>query len=384
MRIHFLRRIACRRFSTAVEQIPTKHSRNQLPQICSDQEELSALTSEIMEAPLGSLFSYDTEKEVVREDIQAHRLEAWSKADPVVQKVEYLLRGYSAGVEGTIWNRCMDEKPTKNVDIQAMIDLEERLWREGEMYMTLRIERMDELFGTKAAEKEEEDAGGDSMDQADEIGASNDSDDAKLIYGNDFAFPGPTIAMYEAILDSLACEGGSIEASWEAFQKVILRHGVDGDDDYNTNEHTRPSVLVYNALIRNAANQTYEPSSENMKLRDEAICLAFQSLDALNQSKLFNANSATYSYLLKVVSKYFPPSQMRGNIAHGMWHHACNEGIIDDDVIKSHLLANTPSNGEDFDKYIETNLEGKLAKDLSPKWYKNSRKLRHSPEEPVY
>ena len=399
-----------RRFmsSAVAVELPVKHSRKQLPPVCTDPIQLQEMTSELLQAPMGSLFAYDMPKQVTQKDVDQHRDEAWKMADLTVQKVEFLLRGHAAGIEGTIWNRWLEQK-VRHDESQDMQNLLDRIWREGQVYMTMRSQRMEELFGHTVPSVEEEDSeedlegihknieelartgtleydgeSSDSESSDSDNDASSDEEDLAASYDNDFAFPGPTTAMYETLLDSLACQGKGIHTSWDLFQDVLGRHALDGGDEFNTNEFTRPSVVCYNTLIRAAANQKHDVEKLDVKDRDHAILLAFQSYDALKQSKLVEANSATYCYLLQTVSKYFPPSRSRGNIAHGMWHQACTQGLVDDSVIQAHLDANTPSNGNEFDEYRKNNLEGHTRKSLPQKWTRLSQKLRYDPEDTFY
>ncbi|GAX12941.1 hypothetical protein FisN_22Hh244 [Fistulifera solaris] len=393
-----LRPFQQRLLSTAVAvELPIQHSRKQLPPVCTDPVQLKEMTSEILQAPMGSLFSYDMQ--VTQKDIDRHRDEAWNKADLTVQKVEFLLRGHAAGIEGTIWNRWLEQKATHD-DSKPMQSLLDRIWREGQVYMTIRTQRMEELFGQEEDNEEDLEGihknieelartgtleyDGSSSESESDSDSSSDEEDPTASYDNEFAFPGPTTAMYETVLDSLACQGRVIHASWDLLQDVLGRHNLDGGDEFNTNEFTRPSVLCFNALIRVAANQKYDAKKSDVQDRDHALLLAFQSYDALKQCKLVEANSATYCYLLQTVSKYFPPSKSRGNIAHGMWHQACTQGLVDDSVIQAYLDVNSPSNGSEFDEYIKNHLEGKTRKSVPQKWTQMSRKLRHDPKDAFY
>jgi len=145
--------------------------------------------------------------------------------------------------------------------------------------------------------------------------------------------------------------------------------------------------VTYNAPIRLAAGFQYESSSKrpsDLKLRDESIHLALACFDELSQSKLHGRNSATYAYLLEVVAKYFPASRIRGNMAHGMFHHARLQGLIDAIVLNAHRAANSPSNGPEFDAFYASKLEGRALKELPDKWRRYARAKRHHPREATY
>jgi hypothetical protein len=246
-----------------------------------------------------------------------------------------------------------------------------------------------EFFGeTKGLE-------GEGLDRSSEVDLASllgdDDDENEASYLNDFGLPGPTTHMFDILLDSVACHPTELRQGFLLLQNVLGRHGLDGGDERNTNEYTRPTVLSYNAPIRLAANLPYDRSdSSSAELRDEALQLALGSFDALAHSSIVARNSATYSYLLRAVAKYLPTSATRGNIALGIFHHARVQGLVDDSVLAEFLAAHSPSNGEDFDRWIAKHL-GSLnaglvsaAKDLPHRWRRHSRARRYHPRESTY
>jgi hypothetical protein len=167
------------------------------------------------------------------------------------------------------------------------------------------------------------------------------------------------------------------------------RHGLDGGDERNRNEHTRPTVLSYNAPIRLAANLPYDgssSSSSSAELRDEALQLALGSFDALGHSSIVSRNSATYTYLLRVIAKYLRTGETRGNIALGIFHHGRVQGLVDDAVLDAFRAAHTPSNGKDFERWISKYLGSpdRPAKDLPHRWRRHGRVRRYHPREATY
>jgi hypothetical protein len=212
-----------------------------------------------------------------------------------------------------------------------------------------------------------------------------------MSYLDDFALPGPTVAMFDTLLDAMACHCTSpvsTPAHAATLLRVILsRHQWDGGDTKNTNVHTKPTALSWNAPIRLVSNMPYDPTDKRpsrIKRRDEALLVAFGTFSHVSQSHDLLRNSATYAYLLQIVAKYFPPSRIRGNIAHGIWHHAMEQGLIDEMVLDSYLRANTPSNGAEFDNYRLKNLDGKTFHDLPATWKKFSRVKRFHIREATY
>jgi len=230
-----------------------------------------------------------------------------------------------------------------------------------------------------------------------------DEDDPLSLYKNDFALPGPTVAMYDTVLDAMVCHAEQHATTTQVatpgtalnmFQKILSRHVLDGGDALNANIHTRPTVLSYNAPIRLAAAQHtfiqhakehHQHAAATLR-RDEALALALGSWDALMQSEMLHRNSATYRYLLHVMGRFFPTSQIKGNMVHGVWHHAVEAGLVDEDVIQAYCAAQTPSNGPQFDAYLERHqLTPTTLKTAVPqRWIRYSRKYRYQDRENTY
>jgi hypothetical protein len=209
-------------------------------------------------------------------------------------------------------------------------------------------------------------------------------------YMNDFASPGVTVNMYDTLLDAMACQAASefvtSQKAFDILAEVIARHDLDGGDDKNTNIHTRPTAVSYNAAIRIASELPFDMESEEPEdicMRDDALTVAFGAFDALYQSGV-ERNSATYGYLLLTVAKYMPASRTRGNVARGMFHHAQEQGLIDADVVAAQTAANTPSNGPEFDEWMDKTLKDKTVNDLPHAWRRFSKVRRHHPREAIY
>lgn len=402
-------------------KLPIKHSRNKLPRVCTDPQQLQELTEEVLNTPVGSIFTFPEASAAEQED--PSRV-AWHEADAVVQKVEFLLRGHAHGLEGTQWNRWLKKhnvsSPTDaDESLAIMVALVDRLWEEGHTYMTLRAARLEEVRGPKITLDEgdlqemseleegeveslkkdmEEFAEAEGLElyekqdaeQVPQEAEGGEDDIIEETYMDDFALPGPTVAMYDTLLDAMACSApnstvASPEAALSLFQDIVFRHYLDGGDASNTNIHTRPTVLSYNAPIRLSMSLPFDPAnkqSEAIQRRDQAIQLAFGCFDELSQSSILKRNSATYNYLLGTVAKYMPASRIRGNIARGIWHHACTQGLVDETVMEAFGAANNPSNGEEFDGWKDR--IGNQKKDFPAKWVRKSRGLRYHPREATY
>lgn len=383
--------------------IPVRHSTRQLPPVCADSTQLWEMTEEVLEAPIGSLISYSPARGsggLIKEDMDV----AWKAADPVVQRVEFLLRGHACRIEGTRWEHWIEldeemlnrDRSSADQTMSAMHSLLERVWEEGRSYMVGRATRMGEIQMLSQAEHASpKDTIGSRFDR---LSARNDGDSEgkqgeRQPFIDDFALPGPSVVMYDTVLDAMACRASSgchystPQYCWLVFQDILSRHVLDGGDQENTNMHTRPSPVSFNAPIRLACSLPFDQedqSPSSARIRDEAMQIGFGSFDALSQSTLVKRNSATYCHMLHLVSRFMPPSRIRGNIAHGIFQHAVAQGLIDETVVKSFESANTPSNGTIYDNWINENISGQHVESLPQKWTKHSLRLRHLPHDPMY
>lgn len=190
--------------------------------------------------------------------------------------------------------------------------------------------------------------------------------------------PGPSVAMYDTILDAIASSADqfSNHASLARyiFERVHLRHQQDGGPNAN-NVFSMPTAQTYNAVIRACAEQSFDDQNDE-KIRDEAIDTAFLAYDAIGQSQHVRRNSSTYAHLLRVVAKFIPPSLSRGNIAYGLWKNATSEdNVLDGAILQAYLEANRRggSNGAEFDEWA-SQLEAhgiEQGSKIPQKWWKN-------------
>jgi hypothetical protein len=421
-------------FAIQIDQsIPFKHSRKKRPPVCTDLQLLQELTEQVLTAPVGSIFKF-SERFPNQVAIAAASDESWLQADAAVQEVEFLMRGHARCVKGTRWNEWIVANDDNSLEaagspeqaVQTMMALTDRMYEEGQKYMVLRAARLEELFGPKDLGAGEQVAllgekgkqvvrGTDNMKTQIEAFAKSErmlegSDGEEeeeafehefdehiqqpATYMNDFALPGPTVNMYDTLLDALAASAhdgvvaSPADTANDVFHDIMGRHILDGGDLSNTNVHTRPTLMSFNAAIRVAATQSFDQTDKNpanIERRDQALLVAFGCFGALSESKILERNSATYCYLLQVVAKYFPASRIRGNVAKGMWHHACTQGLIDQSVMDAFVSANEPSNGPVFDNWLQQNIKGKTKKDLPhTKWVRHSRSRRYQANEATY
>eukprot|EP00977_Amphora_coffeiformis_P009576 scaffold2205_cov167-Amphora_coffeaeformis.AAC.2 len=418
--------------------LPSRHSRKRLPPVCTDIAMLEDLTDEILQAPEGTLFTYTTDKD--------SGADAWDAADITCQKVDFLVRGYAARLPGTMWQRwvlptaennnsngdvIIDAKDTEQVTktLSSMEALLDRIWDEGHAYMTIRADRLQEkvernllqapeeqkLLQLKSPSDEEEmlqlaadhkEDISSFMKKYEEMEQEALEQDFKAHFGtseveprqaetrdeeedmpfmNDFALPGPTIDTFHTILDAMACNTSSPFVSLEQtklfYDDIMARHHVDGGDLKNTQLHTAVSALSYNAAIRVAASLPYD--NKNVFIRDGGLLFAFEAYDALTHSERCQRNSATFNYILQTVAKYMPPSRNKGNIAAGMFYLAQQEGCVDTHVLDAYRMANTPSNGAEFESWSSSFLNKKIG-DLPHAWRRHNKARRHHQREAVY
>lgn len=386
--------------SSPVTRIPVRHSRKRLPTACTDPSELSERTQELIESPEGSLFTYIPGKD--------SRKDAWIRADETVQLAEYLVRGHNYHIANSTFHRWVSRGecvPAQEPEtgIKGITSILDRLWDEGYSYMTLRASRLQEVSSRENISDLElqvdENLGlnKEEPDQYEEIFSATENrngiEETSLVplesqsstrdYTLDFTAPGPTVHMYNLLFDSMACSNIAQPRDCQFYLDcLLLRHELDGGDEKNRNESTFMDTMSLNACIRVAASVAGRDN--NIQDRDDAIALAFAAFDVLNQSTLLELNSATYEYLLQVIAKTFPPSRSRGNIAHGLLEHARDDGLWNTKVLEAYVASNEPSNGDEFDRYIERFIKGMRMKDIPEKFRKNSYVRRYHPREAIY
>jgi hypothetical protein len=398
--------------------IPFLHSYKTLAPACTDVEELKERTEHVLTTQAGNLFQFDrTSRDLSRED----RDEAWRQADGSVQMVEYLMRGYSAQIPGTLWNvwapnATVAEDPLTN--LETMVKLLDRMYEEGHFFMHVRKEHLSQLeweeerqasidpivedwrqFAREDTVVDDDDEEIEEKMEGLEDFEVDDDGDEEDDTRNDYALPGPTTEMYDVMLDSVAvtaAEAGDPKAfasrpasdiltakfALSVFDTILFRHGLDGGGVYNDNPHTMPTQISFNAVIRTAANLYYD--GKNEVLRDSALMAAFGANDVMTHSNV-PQNSATYAYLIQVLAKYVPACESRGNMVHGLWKMARSDGVYNGDVQEAYLKASEPSNSSAHDEWIEANLRGKdWRTDAPQRWRRRVQKYRMVPRQTTY
>lgn len=340
---------------------------------------------------------------------------ALTKSYDTQQTVEYILRGYNVTfptslVQTTNPDSITDDDwkqaATTTTDassyeetLEKMMELLERMEREGDVYVELRTKFRSQLARRNADDEDTTVANDDdlTMSSTEETEASKMQQLANT-YG---APPGPSTVMYDLILDAISVSipylSPSTAITWihkaEILrERALERHKLDvtaGDMD-KVNLDSIPSPITFNAVIRAAANAPYNGKEE--QLRDVALEAAFYTYDAMHHHLIVDRNTATYRYILETVGKYIPVSPSKGNIAHSLFVKACVEERVLDETLVDALLnyvmtdeggtGKADSLGIDFDNWIDNHIkttfhESKNGYGFPVKWSSKKRTKRY-------
>lgn len=413
--------------------IPTRHSSKAPPPVCRDAIELQELTQELLETPVGSLFCQSS-KGIVKTSASPRddRDEAYATARESGELVEYLLRGYNATISpltlyggGTIIDKSAAGTATSvdpdqvSASLETMMDVTERFHQEGQMYLQLRKEGLDYKNAANptdsSSSSSDSDSDSDSDDLLDDLDKDGTNDprfssavgdklkvDARdkkkqqkqLGSGaDDFAMPGVTTAMYDTILDAMACAAqlsleaaGSQQSTTTTASSSYLQL-LEPDDLYRVtgaawnahelnNQHnndndlffpsTTPSMVTYNATLRGIGNLCLAASASSgndddddnrrRMVVDQGLAYGFGVYNNLthNDHGLPKRNSASVVYLLNVIRACIPPSRTRGNMTVALWHQASMEGLVTAELIRTLKDLHVESNGPEFDVFLES------------------------------
>jgi hypothetical protein len=212
--------------------------------------------------------------------------------------------------------------------------------------------------------------------------------------------------MYDILLDSMAVKAAGECELFEAIttadddtymtpidfvtclRQIHAAHTLDGGDAINTNLATFPTMQSFNATLRGIASCKFTTTaSEEGEEKDKQLQLIRdQAMDAFGiynsmahtSSQRLKRNSATVTYMLQIVNKYIPTSRSKGNIAFSIWMQGTKEGIVDAstfNVQQSFKDANTPSNGVEFDEFVNEKCQADFV--LPTKWIRHAKNRRH-------
>ena len=401
--------------------IPTRHSSKGPPPVCSDVVELQELTQKHLESPVGSLFCQNMVK--VSSSQSDDRDEAYGLARESGELVDYLLRGYNRTISPL--TLCSDGKvaPTNNLDpdevsasLETMMGVMERFHQEGEMYLRLRREASgyhtsansdssSDGTSSDSSSSSSDSENDDFLSKSDDYDKGNNDDprfssavkdklevDAReeqqrLRAGNDdFAMPGVTTAMYDTILDAMACAAqvsldaaGTNQSTSDSSESPSFLQMLEPDDIYRVagaawkahdlnNQYsdgglffpsTTPTMVTYNATLRGIGTiclSTTLNDERKALLIDQGLAHGFGVYNQLthNDHGLPKRNAASIIYLLKIIQACIPPSRTRGNMTVALWHQASMEGLVTPELIQSVKELHDVSNGPEFDVFLES------------------------------
>jgi hypothetical protein len=350
----------------SLSALPIRHSRHLPPPVC--HTELQDLTDELLQVkfPL------------------EHTSDMWHAMDTIIQKGEYVMRGHAACIPMTLYHHhhhtmsssSDNDSPTIHIaQMQAIVD---RFQEEGMLYMDTIRRRRHAVVLYSQDESHDSTTGDDTEDST--LSSLRDSPNQ---VGDDCASPGPTVDMWDTLLDSMA-----VTATKETpttmltiLQRVLERHEEDGGAERNTNPYTVPTILTFNAVLRGVANTPFDNNNSNDHyVRDNALQTAFGVYDEMR----FHAerNAATYQYMIQVVGKFLPPSKTRGNIAYGLWTHAKRNHVASQEVLDALHQTGFSTNGDEFDKWLKENPTD--TKHMPLNWRKNYKLRRYNKNDATY
>lgn len=360
--------------------IPSKHSRKLPPSIAS-AEIVDDMTNELLSSPIGSLYTYDS-------DFKGSEDQGFIVSDVWSQKVEFLLRGHSSLIDGSIVRYELQHESLelpdvkvnddKNIGerIRVMQSLLERMENEAEAYKEAYItahSAMEEVKEPSSSQKKGK------------KGAEDVSSSSKGIFKG--APPGPTISMYDIVLDAYAISTHlptttALTQAQSLFNKATHRHIQNGGPD-NTQRHTIPTSLTFNAVIRTASNTSYDYTLKEIdeRTRDEVLNAAFWTFDKMYHTDCTERNTATYIYMLRMLKKCMPESRVRGNIAHALFDLAVEDKVMDD-CIYEELKVN--GGGELYENWLRFMDEKDGDDPIEDKWRINAVKRRYHSDSNLY
>ena len=254
------------------------------------------------------------------------------------------------------------------------------------------------------------------IDDDEEVESAEMKAERELVeLGIAFANPGctgPSVAMYDLVLDALSMsqtKGSLMKArklqmelldrykamstaveyfkkkrDAKARERKIKSEETDEEDqasamiDSVNLQIIEPTAVSFNAVIRTAVNMAYDNKDE--QVRDEALTAAFHSLYLIHDSDCAHRNSATFTYMFQVLSKFIPESRSRGNIARGLFEKACEDGVVNEALLQA--LSNA-GGGMDFDNWLPSIL-GRSYADMPQKWRRNVKMRRYRHGSGIY
>jgi len=332
--------------------------------------------------------------------------QALSECHSLQQKIEYLLRGYSAQLPGSLVNLTLASPSSSSNDmnsieiIHKMMQLLTRIEMEGKAYVELRSKYRSQLAhisDPNDASSANTNSNVNIDTNVDET-TNNNNHAWKMtsLVTNFGAPPGPTNAMYDLILDAIAVSVSIssssssssepnanaielLETLKEVHQKSLHRYELDVKAGVEMmNPSSCPTPVTFNAVIRAAGNAAAgNPDKE--QVRDYAMENAFFAFDAMYHHPVVHRNSSTYRYMLDMIGAVFPVGEVRGNIAAVMWEKAVQDKVVDVPLFEAMKKVGSEEHGELFDGWWKSTeakfVEGVNGNGFPIVWGKN-KKLR--------
>lgn len=357
--------------------------------------QLSKLTSSILTAPLGSLYSFSPQ------DLQNY-LHPHDVSDVITQKVEYIMRGYSALIpksllecpsktqlnyrldipkqgskEYTEWTEQRSEKYWSEY-VSQMEALVTRLEEEGDHYQQMAEEyRLAQLSPTIPSN--DEPTNNNTNNTSTNYITNNITNNNTKPIQEQCSSPGPSIHIYELLLDAhtlITAPSTPFPKSSRSFLQtlqslhttILHRHNLDGQYQ-NTNPKTMPTTITFNAILRAISKLPYLPPTQNtiqhlstmsipiQQIRDDTLLLTFQTYEQMTSTTTTHRNSCTYLYLLTILHTILPPCRSRGNMVRYYIDQACQEGVMTQSLLEWLVETKMEEDGKHYYQWVDQWME---------------------------
>ena len=368
-----------------VHSLPTRHSRHLPPPIAYGTE-LQDLTEELLtiKFPLPPFYE---------QGLSFTSQKMWHELDPILQKGEYVLRGHAACIPRTLHHdprrnssSSSEDSPTRHIaQMKAILN---RFQDEGLLYMERVQQRRYAVVTASYYSQQKDTTATENTNSIHEEDSSSFANKVEL----KCATPGPTVEMWDTLLDSMAVTPthDTPTTMFTILQHVLSRHDKDGGFERNINPYTVPTICTFNTVLRGVASTPYNninttnnnKEEEDTRVRDSALETAFGVYDDMRFH--VNRNAATYRYMIQVVHKFLPPSKTRGNIAYALWKLAQQEHVASQEVLNALLdvSSSNQNHNPELQDWIETH--GNNIRHMPLNWRKNYKLRRYITKDATY
>ncbi len=271
--------------------------------------------------------------------------------------------------------------------VDKMIQLVERIEKEGDVYVELRSKLRSQIATIYHNENQKNDTTSTSSstfsydssnnsnhDEYDEdtdgdIDSSNDATERTKVqwlttqftstYG---ATPGPSTSMYDLTLDAIANTISKtsnpilyLYKARKLYLNALERNELDCKQKFDgINIKSNPTAATFNTLIRisSCVDIRRKEINGDEEVRDVAVANAFMGFDSVHHHHVVQRNSATFHYLIQTVNKFFPDCDSKGYILVTLWDKCKSEGVLNENIIKSMLEVNSKDCGGKFHAWM--------------------------------